>query len=331
MTRLSILDLCPIVDGDDTKTALHKTVELAKEAERLGFARFWVSEHHNMAGTASAATSIIIGQVAAATSTINVGSGGVMLPNHSPYVIAEQFGTLEAYYPGRIDLGLGRSPGTDMNTIMALRRDPRGAERFANDLQELKFFLQKAAPNQAVRAIPGEDTNVPIWILGSSTSSAALAAANGFAFVFASHVTPNGIVEAARLYRERFQPSPQLSAPYFMPCVNAFAADTDEQARYHFSSLQRGMVNFFRGSIGAVQRPIDDIEALWRPEEKRMIEHMNTLSLVGSAATVEARLRALIEATGADEVMLSGNFHDREAKLRSLEIFSSLDLERLAA
>jgi luciferase family oxidoreductase group 1 len=329
MTALSILDLCPILDGETTSAgAFQRTRELAQAAERLGYRRIWLSEHHNMPGTASSATAVMIGHVAAATSSIRVGSGGVMLPNHAPYVVAEQFGTLATLYPGRIDLGLGRSPGTDGQTVRALRRDPAGAERFPQDLQELQFFLAPASAGQAVRAIPAAGAEVPLWVLGSSLSSAHLAAVAGLPFVFAAHVQPAELMGAIELYRTRFQPSQQLAAPYVMPCINVFAAETDQEARRHFSSVQLGLVNFFRGRMGGLAAPVDDIEAVWTPQEKQIIQAMQADSVVGSAKTVEAGLRAFIAATGADEVMLAGTFHDPAARIRSLELISEM---RLAA
>ena len=328
MIPLSILDLCPIAEGETAADALRKSRELAQAAERLGFHRYWVSEHHNMGGTASAATAVIISHVAASTQSMRIGSGGVMLPNHAPLVVAEQFGTLEALYPGRIDLGLGRSPGTDELTVRALRRDPRGSERFAADLQELQFFLGKASPSQPVRAIPGEGTELPIWILGSSPSSARLAAEKGLPFAFASHVTPDGLFEAIEVYRSSFIAANGQSTPYFMPCINIFAADTDAEARRHFSSAQMGLVNFFRGKRGPTHPPVDDIEAAWTPQEKATIEHMHQLTIVGSAQTVRDRIGAFATATGADEIMIAGNFFDSAARIRSLELISAMDFDR---
>jgi luciferase family oxidoreductase group 1 len=326
-TALSILDTVPIRDGETGPAAAYqRTRELAQAAEALGYRRFWVSEHHNMPGTASAATAVVIGHVAAATRSIRVGSGGVMLPNHAPYVVAEQFGTLAALYPGRIDLGLGRSPGTDGLTLRALRRDPAAADRFPQDLQELRFFLAPAAPDQPVRAIPGAGADVPLWVLGSSLASAHLAAESGLPFAFASHVQPRELLRAIELYRANFKPSRQLDAPYVMPCINVYAAETDEAARRHFSSLQMGLVNFFRGRMGGTQPPVDDIEAVWVPQEKQIIQSMQAVAVVGSAKTVEAGLRDLIAATGADEVMIAGNFYDAPARLRSLELISEMKL-----
>lgn len=326
MIPLSILDLCPIIEADTAADALNRTRELAQAAERLGYHRYWISEHHNMAGTASAATAVVISHIAAATREMRIGSGGVMLPNHAPLVVAEQFGTLAALYPGRIDLGLGRSPGTDQLTVQALRRDPRGAENFARDLAELQHFLGKASPGQPVRAIPGEEADVPIWLLGSSPSSAKLAAERGMPFAFAAHVTPNGLFEAIELYRACFKPANGGSKPHFMPCINVFAAETDEAARRHFSSALIGLINFFRGKMGAIQPPVDNIEALWTPQEKATIEHMHHHTIAGSAETVQEKLRAFIAATGADEIMIAGNFFDPAARIRSLELIRAMDL-----
>jgi luciferase family oxidoreductase group 1 len=325
MIPLSILDLCPIIEGDTFADALNRSREMAQAAERLDYHRYWISEHHNMAGTASAATSVVIGHLASATRTMRIGSGGVMLPNHAPLVIAEQFGTLAALHPGRIDLGLGRSPGTDQLTIQALRRDPRGAEYFARDLAELQFFFGKAAPGQQVRAIPGEGAEVPIWLLGSSPSSAKLAAEKGMPFAFAAHVTPNGLPEAIELYRSNFTPA-NGTKPHFMICINVFAAETDEAARRHFSSALVGLINFFRGRMGPIQPPVDNVEALWTAQEKAIIENMHHYTIVGSAETVQSRLRAFIAVTGADEVMIAGNFFDAAARIRSLELIAAMDL-----
>ena len=326
MVPLSILDLCPIIEGDTPADALTRSRELAQAAERLGYHRYWISEHHNMPGTASAATAVVISHLAASTRSMRIGSGGVMLPNHAPLVIAEQFGTLAALYPGRIDLGLGRSPGTDQMTVQALRRDPRGAENFARDLAELQFFLGKAAPGQPVRAIPGEEADVPIWLLGSSPSSAKLAAEQGMSFAFAAHVTPSGLFEAIETYRSSFKSRNDAAKPHFMPCINVFVAETDEAARRHFSSALLGLINFFRGRMGPILPPIDTIEAIWTPQEKATIEHMHHHTIVGSSATVQERLRAFIAATGADEIMIAGNFFDPAARIRSLELISAMDL-----
>jgi luciferase family oxidoreductase group 1 len=322
MAALSVLDLCPIVEGDTPTTALHNTLMLAQAAERLGYRRFWVSEHHNMAGTASAATAVIIGHIAARTTSIRVGSGGVMLPNHAPYTVAEQFGTLNALYPGRIDLGVGRSSGTDGATVRAMRRDPRAVERYPHDVQELQFFLGPGGPDQPIRAIPGEGSEVPLWVLGSSSGSAQLAAALGLPFVFAAQVTPNELMNTIGLYRERFKPSKQLATPYVTICINAVAADTDREAERCFTSIQQGLISFFRGGIGRVQPPVDNINALWTAQEKQTIQHMFRLAIVGSPKTVETKLRDFFAATKADEVMIAGNIYDPAARVRSLEVIA---------
>jgi luciferase family oxidoreductase group 1 len=325
MIPLSVLDTCPIAEGDSPADALRRSLERAQAADRLGYRRLWISEHHNMPGTAGSATAVVIGRIAGATATIRVGSGGVMLPNHAPYMVAEQFGTLAAYHPGRIDLGLGRSPGTDALTLRALRRDPRAAEHFADDLQELLFFLGGEGPGQAVRAIPGAgaDAELSLWVLGSSLASAELAAKLGLAYAYASHVSPDNLMAAIQLYRAQFVPSRYHDAPYVMPCINLVAADSDAQARRLFTTMQRGLVNFFRGKMGGTQPPIDDIEAIWTTDERRIIEHMHRLTIVGSAETVAKRMSAFVEMTGADEVMIAGNFFEQAAHIRSLELVAS--------
>jgi luciferase family oxidoreductase group 1 len=322
MVPISVLDLCPIVQGDSAQQALHKLLERARIVDKLSYNRLWVSEHHNMAGTASSATAVIIGRVADATTSIRVGSGGVMLPNHAPYVIAEQFGTLAAYHPGRIDLGLGRSPGTDAMTLRALRRDPQASARYPDDMQELLFFLGKGKPGQTVRAIPGAGADLSVWVLGSSMASAGLAARLGLAFAFASHVTPDNLFQAIDLYRSNFQPSAYFDAPYVMPCINVIAAETDAEARHQFTSTQLGLVNFFRGRPAGTVPPNDEIETIWSADEKRMIQHMHTHSIAGDANTVRQRLTAFVADTGADEVMVAGNLFRQSDHIRSLEIIA---------
>jgi luciferase family oxidoreductase group 1 len=303
--------------------ALHKLLTRACVVDGLGYKRLWVSEHHNMAGTASSATAVIIGRVADATTSIRVGSGGVMLPNHAPYVIAEQFGTLAAYHPGRIDLGLGRSPGTDAMTLRALRRDPHASARFPADIRELLFFLGKSQPGQTVHAIPGAGADLSPWILGSSIASAGLAAELGLPFAFASHVTPDNLIAAIDLYRTNFQPSSYFDAPYVMPCINVIAADTDAEAQRQFTSTQLGLVNFFRGRLAGTAPPVDDIEPIWNADERRMIRHMHTHTIVGNADTVRQKLAAFIATTGADEVMVAGNLFRQADHIRSLEIIAT--------
>ncbi|MDX6305630.1 MAG: hypothetical protein QOI77_2599, partial [Blastocatellia bacterium] len=287
MVPISILDLVPVILGETPREALRKSLDLAQHAERLGYTRYWVAEHHNMTAIASAATSVVIGYLAGGTSTIRVGSGGIMLPNHSPLVIAEQFGTLESLYPGRIDLGLGRAPGTDQRTLRALRRDPGRADDFPQDVLELQTLLAPVKPGQAVRAVPGYGTEVPIWILGSSTFGAELAASLGLPYAFASHFAPAALIDALDIYRRTFKPSKQLNpsnqlGPHAMMGVNVVAADTDEEARHLFTTVQQSFTNLLRGSPGKLQPPIDNIEEYWTPAEKRQASRMLKHSIVGS-------------------------------------------------
>ena len=321
MIPFSILDLAPIAQGSSATQAFRNSVGLAQEAERLGFRRFWLAEHHGMEGIASAATAVVIGHVAGATRTIRVGSGGVMLPNHSPLVIAEQFGTLASMYPDRIDLGLGRAPGTDQRTAQALRRDLNAnAEQFPQDVQELQHYFAAAQPGQNIKAIPGEGLEVPIWLLGSSLYSAQLAAMLGLPFAFASHFAPEHMDRAISLYRERFTPGKQSQEPYVMLTVNVFAAATEAEAWRLFTSMQVQFVHLIRGVPGRVQPPIDDIESYWRPEEKEWVQRALARSFVGTAATTEQGLRAFIGTYKPDELMISGHFFDPEARLESLRI-----------
>src|SRR5437762_418750 len=282
MPPLSILDLAFVPEGGMPADALRNTLDLAQQAERWGYRRYWLAEHHNMVGIASAATSVVIGYVASGTRTIRVGSGGIMLPNHSPIVIAEQFGTLESLYPGRIDLGLGRAPGTDQRTLRALRRDPAGAEHFPQDVLELQALLGPLQPGQAVQAVPGTGLNVPIWILGSSLFGAQLAAMLGLPFAFASHFAPDALMQALQIYRTTFKPSAQLERPYVMVGVNVIAADTDAEARRLFTAVQMRFTDIVRGTRGRLQPPIDDIETYWSPAEKAQASRMLTCSFVGS-------------------------------------------------
>jgi len=319
---LSVLDLAPISLGSTAGDALHNSLDLARHAERLGYRRHWVAEHHNMPGIASAATAVVVGHLAAGTSTIRVGAGGIMLPNHSPLVIAEQFGTLEALYPGRIDLGLGRAPGTDQLTARALRRDPMNANEFPRDVQDLQLLFGPVQPGHAVRAIPGAGLEVPLWILGSSTFGAQLAAFLGLPYAFASHFAPTDLVVALDLYRREFQPSKQLAEPYAMAGLNVFAADTDEEARRLFTTPQQSWANRFRGLSGPYPPPIDDIEAYWSPGEKAQASAMLTHSVVGSPDTVRNGFERFVALTGVDEVMVVSAIFDHEARLRSYEILA---------
>jgi luciferase family oxidoreductase group 1 len=321
MIPFSVLDLSPIVKGSTASDALRNSVELAQHAEKLGYKRYWLAEHHNMPGIASAATAVVIGHVAGGTKTIRVGSGGIMLPNHSPLVIAEQFGTLASLYPGRIDLGLGRAPGTDPFATRALRRvAAAAADSFPEDVVELQKYLGEIEPGQRVRAIPGAGTRVPIWLLGSSTYSAQLAAAMGLPFAFASHFAPADLMMALRMYRNLFKPSAQLEKPYAMVAVNVIAADTDAEARRQFSSLQQSFTLLRRGTPGKVPPPIDDIDSFWSPTEKAMAAEILLFSAVGSAETIERGLRKITDMTQADELILSAHIYDHSARLRSFEI-----------
>jgi luciferase family oxidoreductase group 1 len=324
MPPFSVLDLAFIPQDSTPADALHNTLDLAQHAENWGYNRYWLAEHHNMVGIASAATSVVIGYVAGGTRTIRVGAGGIMLPNHAPMIIAEQFGTLETLYPGRIDLGVGRAPGTDQRTLRALRRDPSSADTFPQDVVELQALLGPLQPGQAVQAVPGTDTNVPIWILGSSLFGAQLAAMLGLPYAFASHFAPNALMQALQVYRERFQPSAQLDRPYAMVGVNVIAADTDEEARHLFTSPQQQFTNLFRGTRGQLQPPIDDIESYWSPAEKAQAMNMLSCSFVGSPETVRQGLEGFIEQTGADEIIAASAIYDHAARLRSYEILAQI-------
>ena len=319
---LSVLDLAPIVEGATPGDALRNSRDLARHVERLGYRRFWLAEHHNAIGIASAATAVVIAHVAAGTSTIRVGAGGIMLPNHAPIVIAEQFGTLESLHPGRIDLGLGRAPGTDRLTILALRRDPSAADTFPQEVIELQRYLADPVPGQAVRATPGAGTKVPLWILGSSLYGAQLAAMLGLPYAFASHFAPDALLPALAIYRERFEPSEQLREPYAMVGANAVVADTDDEARHLFTSAQQSFTNIFRGRRGQLPPPVDDIDAYWTPLEKERASAMLARSFVGSPETVHAELEAFVAETGADELIVASAIHDHGKRLRSYELLS---------
>jgi len=317
----SVLDLAPIVQGATPADAFRNSLELAQHAEAWGYQRYWLAEHHNMPGIASAATSVVICYVANGTKTIRVGSGGVMLPNHSPLVIAEQFGTLASLFPGRIDLGLGRAPGTDMLTARALRRDlTNGADSFPQDVQELQHYFEHPHPGQKIRAVPGAGLRVPLWLLGSSLYSAQLAAALGLPFAFASHFAPGDLLQALALYRTRFKPSRQLDRPYAMIAVNVIAADTDAEARRIFTSLQQAFTNLHRGTPGQILPPIDNIDAYWNPTEKFSVSRSLEYSIVGSAETIENGLQSVIEDLHPDELMITGHIYDQKARLRSFEL-----------
>ena len=321
----SVLDLAPVPEGSDVRDSFRNTLELARHVEALGYKRFWLAEHHNMTGIASSATAVLIGHVAAGTKTIRVGSGGVMLPNHSPLVVAEQFGTLEALYPGRIDLGLGRAPGTDQLTMRALRRNfAAAAEDFPRDVAELRTYFAPARPGQSVRAVPGEGLKVPVWLLGSSLYSARLAAELGLPFAFASHFAPDYLLHALEVYREGFRPSEQLKEPYALACLNVFAAETDGGARRLFTSLQQAFVNLRRGRPGKLPPPADTPEGFASEPEMAGVEHALRYSVVGSPEAVRAGLEAFAGLTRADELMLTSQIHDHAARLRSFEIVASV-------
>jgi luciferase family oxidoreductase group 1 len=328
---VSVLDLAPINQGSDAAQAFRNSLDLAQHAERWDYRRFWLAEHHNMPGIASAATAVVIGYIAGGTKTIRVGSGGIMLPNHAPLVIAEQFGTLESLYGDRIDLGLGRAPGTDQRTARALRRDfAATAENFPHDVMELQALLGPLQPNQAVRAVPGAGLRVPIWLLGSSTFSAQLAAMLGLPFAFASHFAPAELMRALDVYRSRFQPSRQLREPYAMVGVNVFAANADAEAQRLFTSLQQQFISLRRGTPGPLPPPVDNMDDHWSPMERAGVEQSLAYSVIGAPDTVERGLQALIAETHADELMLTAQIYDHAARLRSFEIAAEVR-DRIAA
>ncbi len=328
MIPLSVLDLCPILEGSDASLALRNTLDLAQHAERWGYRRYWLAEHHNMPGIASAATAVVIGHVAGGTSTIRVGAGGIMLPNHAPLVIAEQFGTLEALYPGRIDLGLGRAPGTDPLTSRALRRTLAGdVDSFPQDVVELLSYFGEAARGERVRAFPGAGLEVPVWILGSSLFGAGLAAELGLPYAFASHFAPDALDEALRIYRSAFRPSGSLRAPHVMLGVNVFAADSDREAARLRTSLEQAFVALRRGTPGPLKAPVDSMDGRWTDLEKAQLDHALACSVVGSKETVWRGLKAFVERTGADELIVTAQIFDHAARLRSFEIVSELRAE----
>ena len=329
MIPFSVLDLSPIAQGSTPADALHRSLDLARHAERLGYRRFWLAEHHNMPGIASAATAVALGYVAGGTKTIRVGSGGIMLPNHAPLVIAEQFGTLASLYPDRIDLGLGRAPGTDPWTAQALRRDPATADRFPEDVRELQHYFEPAKPGQRIVAVPGAGTRVPLWILGSSLFGANFAAEMGLPYAFASHFAPADLIDALALYREKFQPSAQLKKPYAAIAANVFAAETEREARRHFSSLQQAFINLRRGKPGTLPPPVDDIATVAEPHELVMANHALAITAVGTPEIVENQLRVILEETQPDELIVTGHFYDHAARVRSLEITAQIR-DRLA-
>lgn len=320
MPILSILDLVRVTEGTNAREALNNARDLAVHAEGLGFRRFWVAEHHNMRGIASAATSVVIAYIAGGTKAIRVGAGGIMLPNHAPMVIAEQFGTLATLFGDRIDLGLGRAPGTDSLATRALRRDPASADQFPQDVLELQALLAAPQPGQRVVAVPGAGTEVPLWILGSSTFGARLAAELGLPYAFASHFAPDALDEALRTYRRFFKPSKQLAQSYAMIGVNIIAADTDGEARRLATTQQMSVADRFRNARGLSKPPIDDIESYWTPMEKEQASHMLACSIVGSPETVRAGMESLVKLTGADELMVVSHIFDHASRRRSYEL-----------
>jgi luciferase family oxidoreductase group 1 len=324
MIPFSVLDTTPVIQGGDATQAFRNTLDLARHTERWGYRRYWLAEHHNMPGIASAATSVVIGHVAGGTSTIRVGSGGVMLPNHAPLVIAEQFGTLASLYPGRIDLGLGRAPGTDMRTAQALRRHMSGADTFPQDVLELQSYFKTAEPGQMVRAVPGAGLNVPIWLLGSSLFSAQLAAILGLPFSFASHFAPDAMMPALHVYRSQFKPSEQLDKPYAMLGLTVCAAATDAEAARLFTSLQQQWTLLRRGSPAPLPAPVDSMDGRWSPTERAGLDHALAKAIVGSPETVRRGLETFIAETQADEVMITSQVYDHAARLRSYEIVADI-------
>ncbi len=331
MTPFSVLDLSPIIQGSDAASAFRNTLDLAQHVEHLGYHRYWLAEHHNMPGIASAATAVVIGHVAGGTKTIRVGAGGIMLPNHSPLVIAEQFGTLASLYPGRIDLGLGRAPGTDQTTARALRRDIlHASDRFPEDVAELQNYFRPAQPGQAIRAVPGTGLDVPLWLLGSSLFGAQLAAMMGLPFAFASHFAPDHLMTAINLYRVNFRPSEALDKPYVMVAASVFAADTDEEGARLATSLQQQFLNLRRGTPGQLPPPVDDMDGIWSPAERLNVERALACSVAGSADTVRKGLAAFIAQTQADELLLTAQIYDHAARIRSFEIAAAACADLMA-
>jgi luciferase family oxidoreductase group 1 len=325
MVPLSVLDLSPIAEGSDAGRSLHNSLDLARHAEALGYRRYWMAEHHNLPGIASAATAVALAHVAAGTAHIRIGAGGIMLPNHAPLLIAEQFGTLAALHPGRVDLGLGRAPGSDQITARAMRRTLHGSEDdFPRDVIELMGYFRAAEPGQRVQAVPGAGLDVPIWILGSSTYGAQLAAILGLPFAFASHFAPAMMSEAMSIYRQRFRPSTQLASPHVMLGVNVIAAETDAEARFLFSSLQQSFINLRRGQPGKLPPPVANIDELLDSYARAMLNDALACAIVGTPDAVRSGLADFIQRTGADELMVTANIFDHEKRKRSFEIVAEV-------
>ncbi|MBW2940007.1 LLM class flavin-dependent oxidoreductase [Zhongshania aquimaris] len=327
MVKLSVLDLSPITADGDAGTSLNNSLSLAQHAEKWGFNRYWLAEHHNMQGIASAATAVVIAHIAGGTKSIRVGAGGIMLPNHAPLIIAEQFGTLEALFPNRIDLGLGRAPGTDQATAYAMRRNlDADVDQFPQDVVELMGYFGEPHPDQKIHAVPGYGLNIPFWILGSSLFGAQLAASLGLPYAFASHFAPEQMLNAIALYRERFRPSAQLDKPYVMLGYNVFAADSDAQAHYLASSMQQAFVNLRRGQPGKLQPPTDNYLEQLSAGEQMLIRQIMSCAAIGTADKVQAEMQKFIQRTQADELMITSQIYSHEARLRSYEIAASLEL-----
>lgn len=329
MQAYSLLDLAPVNEGSTPRQALLNALDVARHAEQLGYKRFWMAEHHNMTGIASAATPVALGFIAAGTERIRVGAAGMMLPNHAPLVVAEEFGTLEALYPGRVDLGLGRAPGTDQETLRALRRDHSAANRFPQDVEELIHYLEPVQPGQRIQAVPGAGSRVPVWILGSSLFGAQLAAAMGLPYAFASHFAPDMLDEALHIYRSQFQPSRFLDSPYAAAAINVFASDDETQARRLMTSMEQQFIALRRGTPGPLQPPVDDPDSLGNPAELSMARHALKESAVGTPDQVEAWINRFLGRTHADEVIVTGQIHDHESRKRSFEIASQALGKRL--
>ncbi|HEX7048515.1 MAG TPA: LLM class flavin-dependent oxidoreductase [Gammaproteobacteria bacterium] len=332
MIPFSVLDLAPITEGGDAALSFQNTLDLAQHCERWGYQRYWLAEHHGMPGIASAATAVLIGHVAAGTKSIRVGAGGIMLPNHSPLIIAEQFGTLESLFPGRIDLGLGRAPGSDSPTSRAVRRNlATDPEQFPRDVVELMDYFEPAEPGQEVIAVPGAGLNVPIWILGSSLFGAQLAAALGLPYAFASHFAPAQMMDAIAVYRERFKPSAQLDKPYVMLGYNIFAADTRDEAKFLATSMQQAFVNLRRGRPTRLAPPVENYESELKPEERALLEQVLSCSAIGTVDDVRSSVAEFIARTGADELMITSQIFDHAARLRSYEITGEILHQRRRA
>lgn len=321
----SILDLATVIEGKTAADTFKRSVDLARHAEEWGYERYWFAEHHNMISVASSATSLLIGHVAEKTSKIRVGSGGIMLPNHSPLIIAEQFGTLATLYPDRIDLGLGRAPGSDQITAMAIRGDRfNAAHDFPTDVRKLQLYLSDENKNAKVRAIPGEGTNVPIWILGSSTDSAYLAAAYGLPYAFASHFAPQQFLAAIKIYRDNFKPSAVLKQPYVMACVNVVLADTDQEAERLSTSLKQLFIGIVTGQRKLLQEPVQSMEGIWDDMQEEAVNQMLAVSLIGGKERVKQDLQSFLAQTGVDEIMATSHIYDHTARLYSYQLLADI-------